>query len=149
LEVLEKLENYYDDFLSTEVPPSDGKRKKHHAIVISDILEKYYTCLETIFFRISAFFENNLGQEKWHQDLLERMLLRIEGVRERVLKDETYAILLEFLKFRHFKRYYFQLDYDWDKLDYLSKKFMQVRGMVREDLASFLSFLTALSDSAE
>jgi len=40
-------------------------------------------------------------------------------------------------------------NYDWDKLDYLSKKFMQVRGMVREDLASFLSFLTALSDSAE
>lgn len=87
LEVLDKLEAYYDDYLSKEVPPFAAEREKHHAIVISDIFEKYYTCLETIFFRISAFFENNLGQDRWHQDLLERMLLRIDGVRERARED--------------------------------------------------------------
>ncbi len=45
------------------------------------------------------------------------MILEIEGVRKAVISDETYSNLLEFLKFRHFKRYYFEFDYDWDKLE--------------------------------
>ena len=32
------------------------------ALIIAGLLEKYYTCLETIFFRISQFFENDLIQ---------------------------------------------------------------------------------------
>ena len=41
-------------------------------MVITQSLTNYYTCLETIFLRISKFFENNLDKDQWHQSLLEK-----------------------------------------------------------------------------
>ena len=142
--VLTKLEQYYREFLQNEMNTKSPKRAD--AIVIADILVNYYTCLETMFHRISQFFENSLHREKWHQDLLEKMTLQIDGIREAVISDQTYRILLELLKFRHFKRYYFELDYDWDKLKFLQKKFDQVQILIQKDLDRFMSFLDELAD---
>ncbi|RKX79652.1 MAG: hypothetical protein DRP87_02385 [Spirochaetes bacterium] len=142
--VLKRIESYYKDYISTEMEPE--KRKRSDAIVISDILVNYYTCLETIFLRISQFFENDLNTEKWHQDLLEKMTLEIEDIRKAVIAEESYSILSELLKFRHFKRYYFELDYDWDKLDYLQKKFVRLQPLIREDLNQFQEFLRMLAE---
>ncbi len=72
------------------------------------------------------------------------MTLNIDDIRVAAISDESYSILTEFLKFRHFKRYYFELGYDWDKLEFLQKKFMALRPMVRNDLKTFLSFLHKL-----
>ena len=82
------------------------------------MLENYYTCLETIFLRISQSFENHLESARWHNDLLQKMTLETEGVRTAAVSDEAFPPLFELLKFRHFKRYYFELEYDWDRLDY-------------------------------
>jgi len=111
------------------------------ALIISGILENYYTCLETIFLRIAQLFENNLKPGKWHSELLRKMTLKISGLREAVLSDKTYSILSELLRFRHFKRYYYELEYDWDRLDYLLKKIEQVKPMLEKDLDSFIIFL--------
>jgi hypothetical protein len=119
-------------------------RRMDQAIVISDLICSYYTCLETIFLRISQFFENSLSKEKWHLDLLQKMTLQIDGIRNAVILDETYNILVELLKFRHFKRYYFELEYDWDKLDFVQKKFKQADEKVKKDLAKFFIFLENL-----
>ena len=114
------------------------------AIVLADVLVNYYTAAETLFLRISQFFENELAREKWHQDLLQKMTLRIEGVREPVVADATELLLVELLKFRHFKRYYFQFEYDWDKLDFLQKKFDALRLQLEGDLDRFSAFLRQL-----
>jgi len=111
------------------------------ALIISGILENYYTCLETTFLRIAQFFENNLKPEKWHSELLRKMNLKINGLREAVLSDKTYSILSELLRFRHFKRYYYELEYDWERLDYLLKKLEQVKPLLEKDLDSFVLFL--------
>lgn len=116
------------------------------AIVIPDLICSYYTCLETIFLRISQLFENALSSEKWHQDLLHKMTLQVEGVRNSVISDESYHVLTELLRFRHFKRYYFELEYDWDKLDFIQKKFHQVNVTVKKDLDQFLIFLDRLEN---
>jgi|SRR3989339_1189962 len=79
------------------------------AIMMAGILENYYTALETLFLKISQYFENNLPPEKWHMELLSRMTLAVTGLRERVISDETRMHLLELLRFRHFKRYYFEI----------------------------------------
>ncbi|MBN1997855.1 hypothetical protein JW935_09910 [candidate division KSB1 bacterium] len=50
------------------------------------------------------------------------MTLEIGGIRRAVITDDLCNLLQELLKFRHFKRYYFQFEYDWDKLDYLQGK---------------------------
>ena len=111
------------------------------ALIISGILENYYTCLETTFLRIAQFFENNLKPEKWHSELLRKMTLKIDNLREAVLSDKTHSILSELLRFRHFKRYYYELEYDWERLDYLLKKLEQVKPLLEKDLDSFVLFL--------
>lgn len=142
LSVLKKIYIFYDNYITTTFKPEE--KRMDQAIVISDLICSYYTCLETIFLRISQFFENAIAKEKWYQDLLQKMTIQIDGVRNAVIKDQTYINLIELLKFRHFKRYYFQLEYDWDKLEFIQKKFRQADAMVKVDLFEFLQFLENL-----
>jgi hypothetical protein len=140
--VLVRIGGFYDDYLTRSWPLES--RSTEQAIVVADVLVSYYTALETLFLRISQFFENELAPEKWHRDLLRRMTLRIEGVREPVIADATGEALGELLKFRHFKRYYFQFTYDWDRLDFLRKKLDVLRPLVESDLDRFCAFLRQL-----
>jgi hypothetical protein len=140
--VLARITREYDEFLKTDFRVLG--RKNTSAIVVAEFLVDYYTCLETCFLRISQFFENNLRKDQWHADLLEKMTLRVERVREPVISDHTQSLLGELLKFRHFRRYYFEIEYDWDKLDYLQKKFAEIRPRVNSELQEFEEFLQAL-----
>ena len=114
------------------------------ALIIAGLLENYYTCLETIFVRISQFFENSLDPGRWHSDLLQKMTLEIGGVRVAVVSQANFPALFELLKFRHFKRYYFDLEYDWDRLDFLLTKLSKAHTVVVRDLDRFLGFLQAI-----
>ena len=114
------------------------------ALIVAGLLENYYTCLETIHLRISQSFENKLEAARWHDDLLQKMTLEIEGVRTAAVSDEAFPPLFELLKFRHFKRYYFELEYDWDRLDYLVTKLRQAHPLVTRDLERFVRFAAAL-----
>lgn len=140
--VLKRITEEYDVFLATDYKLLGEKSTS--AIVIAEYLVDYYTCLETLFFRISQFFENNLSRDKWHRDLLEKMTLQVVGVREPVVSDNTQALLNELMKFRHFRRYYFELNYDWDKLRYLQKKFGEVRDLIPVELNTFKAFVRKL-----
>ncbi len=139
--VLSRIAGFYDRYLAE----TDNARARttEQAIVLSEILANYYTCLETMFLRISQFFENQLEPEKWHQDLLHKMSLCIEGIREPVISDETGLLLAELLRLRHFKRYYFE--YDWDRIDFLLKKFQMLRPALQIDLDQFTEFLGRLA----
>ena len=142
--VLKRITEEYDAFLETDFKLLG--RKSTSAIVIAEYLVDYYTCLETLFFRVSQFFENNLRKERWHADLLERMTLQVEGVREPVISDQTLAILSELMKFRNFRRYYFELNYDWDKPGYLQKKYAEVRELIPAELTIFKAFVRKLQE---
>ena len=142
LEVLDKLDAFYREFLAVDFKVL-GK-KQSSAIILAEVLTDSYTCSETLFLRISQFFENHLEADKWHADLLRKMTLRIEGVREPVLSDASYSRLLELMKFRHFRRYYFEVEYDWDKLAYLQQKYEELRKLLPQDLARFREFLDRL-----
>ena len=109
ISVINKIFDFYNNYVINEYQPA--AKRMDQAIVISDLICSYYTCVETIFLRISQFFENTLIEKKWHQDLLQKMTLRIEGIRQSVISDETYYILIELLKFRHFKFRYFKFSY--------------------------------------
>ena len=133
-----------DRFLEGARPAEANARTSEKAIVVADLLAKYYTCLETLFLRVSQHFENQLARERWHADLLDKMALSIRDVRPAVLRDETRDLLLELLKFRHFTRYYYDIHYDWDRLSYMLKKWDDVREMANADLDSFVHFLREL-----
>ena len=119
--LLNRIVDEYRQFLDGDFKLM-GK-KNTSAIVIAELMVDHYTCAETLFLRISQFFENQLSVDRWHSDLLEKMTLHIEGVRDPVLGEKTAKQLGELMRFRHFRRYYFELEYDWDKLDYLQKVF--------------------------
>jgi hypothetical protein len=142
LAVLDRIERFYEDFVARG---DMTRRSTIDAIVIAEILTNYYTCLETIFLRTSEYFENNLNSTRWHQDLLEKMTFQIEGIRPQVISDEAAPNLEELLHFRHFCRYYLEFEYDWDRLDFVLKKFTRVRPLLRRDLATFLAFLDQLA----
>jgi hypothetical protein len=145
--VLARMADFYDRYLKQTQDARE--RTTEQVIVLADILVNYYTCLETIFLRISHFFENELSPLKWHQDLLGKMTLSIEGIREPVISDETASLLSELLKFRHFKRYYFEFEYDWDRIDFLRKKFGRLRPPLESDLDHFTQFLRRLAEEPE
>lgn len=140
--LLSKIDAFYQDFKRNDLLTLGESRSS--AIILAEIVVDFYTCVETLFLRISRFFENSLEQKKWHMDLLHKMTLEIEGIRVAVISDKTRGILLEFLKFRHFKRYYFEFDLDWDKLKYLEKKYNSVKPLLDEDLINFKDFLNRL-----
>jgi hypothetical protein len=140
---LERLSGLYHQ---TTDHLSDQDKTLEKAVFLSEIFVNYYTCLETLFFRISQFFENSLSRERWHSELLGKMCLQIPDVREPVISEETFHLLNEFRKFRHFKRYYFSLDYDWDRLDYLRKKFARLSVNCPSDIDRFTNFLQRLKN---
>ena len=133
------MKKYRNEKVSVET------RGIEEAMVIAQSMTNYYTCIETIFLRVSRFFENNLSKERWHQELLDRMTIEIEGIRKAVISDDVKDALTEILKFRHFTRYYFELNYDWDKLDFLLKKFDLLADNLPEQVRNFLLFLDELT----
>ncbi len=119
-------------------------KTKTTALIVAQIIENYYTCLETLFLRISQYFENELRKSKWHTDLLSKMVLNINGIRPGIISQKTYKNLRELMRFRHFKRYYFELDYDWRKLDYLIACMEEADQEIGAELDTFKLFLQAL-----
>ena len=140
---IDRIHAYYLQF-RRDYPENVTNDRNYDLVILADIIADFYTCLETAFVRISKFFENSLDQDKWHRHLLEKMVLVIPGIRDAVLRDETYHLLDEFLRFRHFKRYYYDFDYDRDRMCFLEKKLNQSILLVKADLESFLEFLDRL-----
>jgi hypothetical protein len=119
-------------------------RSANAAVLVAGLVDNYYTCLETAFQKISQHFENHLEPSRWHADLLTKMTLKLEGLRIPAVSDANYGPLLELQKFRHFRRYYFELEYDWDRLDFILKKLKTAHPIAIADLERFVAFLRSL-----
>ena len=124
-------------------------RTPRAAVMIAGLIENYYTCAETVFVRISQFFGNHLPPDRWHRELLDRMCLDLPESRPRVLSDTTFNDLLEVMRFRHFKRYYFGTAYDWERIDSLLRRIERIAKDLPEELEAFRSFLRQLTESAD
>ena len=111
------------------------------ALIAAGYLETWYTVLETFFVRVSGYFENDLPPERWHTALLENMTLEIEGVRARVVSDPNLVRLRELLRFRHFRRHYVEMEYDWARIDFLLATLDAAHPAVLRDLDAFDTFL--------
>lgn len=133
--VIDDMERFLHErshFLETDSLPGRAER-----IVVAHILENSYTAVETALLRIAQGFDNSLSPERWHSDLLDKMVLEKKGIRPRVISDETHRLLTELMRFRHFKRYYLELDYDWEKLRYLLSVYRRCIPLVRAELTAF------------
>jgi len=142
LQKKDEIRAIYRSFKSREEPLL--QKDLYAFMILSEIFTNFYTCIETAFVRISKFFENNVSRERWHKDLLEKMTLDIPGVRPRVLSGNLYLALEEFLRFRHFKRYYFEFNYDPKRMAYLESRFEETVDAVSAELCEFIEKLRLL-----
>lgn len=105
--------------------------------MVGGIVESYSTCVETAFLRISQFFENGLRADRRQADLLDHMMLEVPEVRPRVISKDTHSDLAELMRFRRFKRYYFSLAYDWERLDAVVLRLERVHPRLERELEDF------------
>ncbi len=134
--------NFYNNFKQKEFKTLE--KTTVSAMVLSQIITDFYTCVETYLFRVSQVFENNLRKEKWHKELLYKMALDIPNIRIAAISKQTMLLLDEILRFRHFRRYYFNFDYDWEKLEMIEKKYINVYDILNSDIQNFIDFLEKL-----
>lgn len=79
-------------------------------------------------------------------ELLRKVSGEILGVRKVVLSRETCLLLDELRRFRHFRRYYYDFNYDWARLDYLRSVYERIMPLIHQDLDGFVEFLLSLAD---
>jgi hypothetical protein len=144
LMLLRKNREFYLQFRAHDLPKL-GKSTAA-AMVLSQVFMDFYTCVETLLWRISQCFENQLETTRWHKSLLQKMTLDISEVRPAVISDHTFSVLLELLHFRHFRRYYYDMDYDWDRLEFVEKKYLDAMEGIQQDLPRFDEFINAVKD---
>ena len=143
--VLDHINNLYESYRQNFI--SVEQRELRDAVLLADILCNTYTCIETILFRIARTFENHLEPNQWHKELLRKMYIDIPNIRKAVLSKESYQILDELRRFRHFKRYYYDFDYDWLRLDYLRLIYEKLIPLIKNELNHYIDFLWECVDS--
>ena len=110
------------------------------------LLHNFYNGCENIFGMIARFFENDLGPQSWHRDLLKRMKLEIPGYRPQLIDEETFRILNEFRAFRHVFRHCYSFQLDWKREKTVAAKYQAVWKTFEEQVESFLKVLQEIED---
>jgi hypothetical protein len=98
-----------------ESTPSGYESCAHH-------LSRLYNIIEQMGLRVARAFENNIEDEKkWHTELLNRLTLRIHGVRPPLFTSEVVQPMHELRAFRHVFVHAYDLRLDVEKLSLLLK----------------------------
>lgn len=139
---LKAIEEAYGALNSTGQRVAEPER----SIVVGYYLHVLYGLFESLFARIAIAFGNQItNKTQWHAQLLRRMSLNVEGVRPRVIGDETYECLDELRRFRHLFRSAYVLHFDPERLEFVLKHARRLEGLYRRDLEEFLSFLDGMA----
>ena len=101
-------------------------------------LHSFYNGCENIFRLIARFFENDIGSDSWHRDLLKRMKLEIPGYRPPLIDNETFQLFDELRAFRHVFRHCYSFQLDWAREKILAEKFPLVWKRFEEQVNNFL-----------
>jgi len=145
LRKIARLEQEFDQAEpKLEFPPGDVGGYDRAAI--GYFLHNFYNGCENIFRSIARFFENDLGPQTWHADLLKRMKLDIENYRPAVIDEELYALLEDFRGFRHVFRHSYSFELDWERERLVARKFRRAAAMLRDQVEEFLVLLVAMDE---
>lgn len=135
---LEKIAGIYEALGSPELKDSAPQEE---LIVVSYRLHSLYTALENIFRNIARAFENQVSQESWHREILQRMRLDLTPLRPAVIDAEAYEKLDELRRFRHVFRTMYGLDLDPLRLRVVLQRALELKSLYRPQIERFLEFL--------
>jgi len=138
-----KLERIEEEYLKIKdkisLPPEEVTNYDRGAI--GYLLHNFYNCCENIFSSIARFFENDLGQNTWHKNLLKRMKIEVSGFRPKVIDEELYRLLDDFRGFRHKFRHSYSFELDWEKERLAAQKFPLTASLFKKQIATFIQNL--------
>ncbi|MDI6865087.1 hypothetical protein [Thermodesulfovibrio yellowstonii] len=107
-------------------------------------INQIYTGFERIFTSIAKTFENTIEDDYWHKSILERMNLKIEGLRPALISNQSFQYLNELRAFRHFFRHAYDVDIDREKFKIVAEKALKIKERYRSEINKFLKFLDEL-----
>ena len=99
---------------------------------------------QNIFGMIARFFENDLGPQSWHRDLLKRMKLEIPGYRPRLIDEESFILLNEFRAFRHVFRHCYSFQLEWEREKIVAAKYPVAWKSFNLQVEEFLDILKTI-----
>ncbi len=109
-------------------------------MMISGFLHHLYTGMEAIMQRIGQGVDGTVPTgDRWHQELLSRMSVDVRNVRSRLLHEETAAGLARLLRFRHFFRHAYRIDFLWAEVSPLAHDAPSISRRFHEDVVAFMS----------
>ena len=120
----------------------DRKRKKDKAAMesVGYQLHNLYCAFEDLFKIVAETFENHIqDKSKYHQKLLKRMAISIEGVRPRLLSQKGFQLLDNLRSFRHLFRHAYSYELDERKVKIVLDDAFTLRGICRNDIDAFLN----------
>ena len=138
---LARLKKDHDEDFGSGITGVPSKLEK---AAIGYNLHNFYNGCENVFRMISDYYENNLSAGRFHKDLLERMTLEIPKIRPRVITDELFECLSEFLAFRHRFRHMYSFEINWEREKIVLGKFELAYGMFVKETNLFLAMLEEL-----
>lgn len=110
-------------------------------------LHHRYGAIESALERVARSIEGSLPTGRdWHVALLENMSLDIEGVRPRVLSDESLRLLRGLLAFRHFFRHAYAVSLQAPRLDVLRADMLALRAPLERDLQALDQYLARVAN---
>lgn len=140
LDELDKIKRLEKDFSVVEDmldnPPE--KVSFYDRSAVGYYLHSFYNGCENIFRAIARFFENDLGHQTWHSDMLKRMKLEISGYRPPVIDEELFCLLDDFRGFRHRFRHSYTFELDWERERFVARKFRHTAGLLYKQIEIFL-----------
>jgi len=101
-------------------------------------LHNLYCAFEDTFKLVAGFFENRVGpSERYHIELLRRMLVGIEGLRPPLLSEESFQVLDELRGFRHVFRHAYSYGLEEEKVKELAARVLDAKEGIMRDIEGF------------
>lgn len=97
-------ENYEKNRDMTARVARDDSEDEFLYAALGYTLHNLYNALESYFYRVAKFFENELGEADWHKTLVDRMTLDIDGIRPALIDLKLARRIDELRRFRHLFR---------------------------------------------
>ena len=116
-----------------------AKRQKPDLVemtALGSVIHSFYNGLENIFILIAKNIDKRMPKgEKWHYKLLVQMKTG-NNERESVISEDVFAVLKEYLQYRHYFRHSYKWRLEWNEFKNLAVKLDDVWQKTRKELLS-------------